>query len=353
MKAEGNARADLRILACVLLLVFSVASVWAIVSDYASLAVVAKGVTLVGHDVSGMDRAQVRAVIDQDVSTPLMQSLTAKSESASWVLNPQGIVSIDADSMIDRAYEPQLSATIAERLVDRLTGKPFVEDVKPAASVATSTLAGWVAQTATAIDRKPVDATRTVVAYALQVKPAVYGATLDQTRAVDQLAQVLTDEASLSPASRVVSLPVDFVAPKVLESSFKMAIVVSIRQCRVRLYDGTKLVKTYACAPGQPAWPTPTGNFVIATKQADAPWHNPHDAWSAGMPDVIPGGPGNPMGDRKIGINYPGVFLHGIPPGEYHTIGTRASHGCMRMMPSAVHDLYGRVKVGDPVFIRE
>jgi len=24
----------------------------------------------------------------------------------------------------------------------------------------------------------------------------------------------------------------------------------------------------------------------------------------------------------------------------------------MRMMPSAVHDLYGRVKVGDPVFIR-
>jgi lipoprotein-anchoring transpeptidase ErfK/SrfK len=58
------------------------------------------------------------------------------------------------------------------------------------------------------------------------------------------------------------------------------------------------------------------------------------------------------MGTTKIGINYPGVFMHGVPPGEYGSIGTAASHGCMRMMPSAVLDLYGRVKIGDPVFIR-
>ena len=32
--------------------------------------------------------------------------------------------------------------------------------------------------------------------------------------------------------------------------------------------------------------------------------------------------------------------------------GTQASHGCMRMMPSAVKDLMGRVEVGDEVFIR-
>jgi lipoprotein-anchoring transpeptidase ErfK/SrfK len=59
------------------------------------------------------------------------------------------------------------------------------------------------------------------------------------------------------------------------------------------------------------------------------------------------------MGDRKIGINYPGVFMHGVPPGEYGSIGSHASHGCMRMLPSQVHDLYARVSIGDPVFIRE
>jgi L,D-transpeptidase ErfK/SrfK len=148
-------------------------------------------------------------------------------------------------------------------------------------------------------------------------------------------------------------LPVNVLTPKILQSSFKMGIVVSLARTTIYLYNGAKLVKTYRCAPGQPAWPTPRGDFKIVTKQADAPWYNPHSAWSASMPDVIPGGPGNPMGDRKIGIDYPGVFMHGVPPGEYGSIGSHASHGCMRMMPSAVHDLYNRVSIGDPVFIRE
>jgi lipoprotein-anchoring transpeptidase ErfK/SrfK len=59
------------------------------------------------------------------------------------------------------------------------------------------------------------------------------------------------------------------------------------------------------------------------------------------------------MGVRKIGINYPGVFFHGIPASEYSSIGTHASHGCMRMLPSSIHDLYPRVKLGDPVYIRD
>ena len=58
------------------------------------------------------------------------------------------------------------------------------------------------------------------------------------------------------------------------------------------------------------------------------------------------------MGVTKIGINYSGVFFHGVPASEYSSIGTHASHGCMRMMPATVLDLFGRVKVGDPVYIR-
>ena len=59
------------------------------------------------------------------------------------------------------------------------------------------------------------------------------------------------------------------------------------------------------------------------------------------------------MGVRKIGINYSGVFMHGIPASEYSSIGTAASHGCMRMMPSDVADLFNRVKIGTPVYIRD
>jgi len=111
-------------------------------------------------------------------------------------------------------------------------------------------------------------------------------------------------------------------------------------------------VKTYRCAPGRPQFPTPTGDFVIRSKQHMAPWINPGSDWAKDMPAVIPGGPGNPMGIDKIGINSSGIFFHGIPPSEYSSIGTAASHGCMRMMPSDVKDLMTRVSIGNPVYIR-
>ncbi len=353
MKAESTTRGILLGLVSALMLLFSVTSAWAIAADYQSRGIVAKGVTLAGRDLAGMTETQVRATIDQAVSTPVMQPVTVAGDNKSWVLDPKGIVSVDVDSMVDDAYAPSHEATLLTRVISRVAGRPLPADVRPEYSVDTTVLAGWVKQTATLVDRKPVDATRTPTAdYRMQITPAVYGATVEQTKAVDVLAGVLTSADAITSSSRVASMPITFITPRVVESSFKTAIVVSLSQCRVYLYNGAELVTEYPCAPGQPAWPTPKGDFKIAKKQANAPWINPHSAWSANMPDVIPGGRGNPMGDRKIGINYPGVFLHGIPRSEYSSIGTHASHGCMRMMPSAIHDLYGRVNVGDPVFIR-
>jgi len=354
MEAESKSRKVLVVVVSVLLLLLSAASVWAVVSDYLTRDIVTKGVTLVGHDLTGMNGAQVKTTIEDAVSTPMMRPVTVTGDNKTWVLDPKQVVSVDVGSMFKQAYAPRRSATLVTRLASRIAGRPLAADVKPAFSVDTSVATAWIKHTAAAINRKPVDATRSAAPhYAIRITPAVYGASLDQTKALDELSQALTADAAIATTSRVVSLPVNSIRPKVLQSSFKMAIVVSLSQCRLRLYNGTKLIKTYAIAPGQPAWPTPKGDFKIVTKQANAPWYNPHSTWSASMPDVIPGGPGNPMGDRKIGINYPGVFMHGVPPGEYGSIGSHASHGCMRMLPSQVHDLYARVSIGDPVFIRE
>ena len=353
METESKARRILIVLVSALLLLLSVASVGVVVSDYMSRGIVSKGVTLVGHDLTGMNGSQVRSAIEEAVSSPMMRPVTVAGDNKSWELDPKGIVSVGVDSMVDQAYAPKHNATLVARLTSQLTGRPLAAEVKPVYSVDTSVVTSWVKQTATVVNRKPVDATRTAVKYAIRITPAAYGASVDQTKATDQISEALTADAAIASASRVVSLPVNSLRPKVLQSSFKTAIVVSLSRTTIYLYQGTKLIKSYRCAPGQPAWPTPRGDFKIVTKQANAPWYNPHSAWSASMPDVIPGGPGNPMGDRKIGINYPGVFMHGVPPGEYGSIGSHASHGCMRMMPSAVHDLFGRVNIGDPVFIRE
>lgn len=352
MKSEGIGTTILRALAITALIVFTIGSVAAVVGDYVAFANVTRGVTVAGHDLGGMTAGQVRTAVDEYVSAPALQPLTVSGANRSWTLDPKGIVTVDADAMIDEAYAPARNATLVTRLMSRVAGEPLPADVRPVYSVATSTLAAWVQQTAATVDAAPVDAKRKIANYAILITPEVYGSSVDQKSAVARISAALTGEAALSTTNRVASLPIKVIAPKVLKSSFKRAIVVSISERRVRLFNGDTLVKTYPCAPGQIAWPTPLGDFRVVRKQANAPWLNPHSAWSASMPDIIPGGPNNPMGDRKIGINYPGVFLHGIPPSEYSSIGTRASHGCMRMMPSAIHDLYPRVRVGDPVFIR-
>ncbi len=352
MQAKVIAREVLLISTSMLLLAISATCAWAVVSDYQSRDVVSKGVTVAGRDLTGMDEAQARTAIDEAVA-PMMRPMTVTGEDRSLVLDPKGILAVDVDSMVDQAYEPRRKATLVVRVTSRLAGLPLPADVKPVSSVDASAVAQWVKETASLVNHKPVDAARTARKYAIRIKPAVYGAKVREASATVRLSQALTSDEALTSPSRVVTLPITRTRPKVLQSSFKSAIVVSLSRCRIRLYRGSKLVKTYRCAPGQPAWPTPRGDFVVVSKLANSPWYNPHSAWSASMPDVIPGGPYNPMGDRKIGISYPGVFMHGVPPSEYSSIGTHASHGCMRMMPSDVHDLFGRVRIGDPVFIRD
>lgn len=339
------------LLAAVLVL-FVVGSAAAVVGDWLTLPMVPNGVTLAGATVGGLAEAALRARIDEGVSKPAMQPLTVYGDSKTWMLDPQGIVTIDTDAMVREAYAPAARANLVTRLYSRVTGAPLATvAVKPAYNVDRTALAAWVERTAGTVDRSPVDATRSIVAYQIKITPEVPGAKVDRARAVEVLSAALTADAQTQSA-RTAELPIAVTKPKTLAASFSRAIVVSIARCKVYLFDGATLVKTYSCAPGQPAWPTPLGDFHIVRKQANAPWINPHSAWSLKMPETIPGGPYNPMGDRKLALDYPGIYLHGIPPSEFGSIGTHASHGCMRMMPSAIHDLYPRVKVGDPVFIR-
>jgi lipoprotein-anchoring transpeptidase ErfK/SrfK len=339
--------------ASLLMLASAGAVAWAAVSDFQVRGLVTKGVTVVGQDLSGMNQAQARAAIETAVATPLRRPVTITGDKREWTLDAKEIVSDDVDSMLGAAFAPRRTATFVTRVARQLADEPLPADVKPAYSIDSTAVSGWVDRTAASIDRKPKNATRRIVKYKFKITPAVYGAHVDKVGSVARVQQVLGADAALSSASRVVTLPIGVKKPKVLESSFKTAIIVSLSQCKIRLYRGAKLIKTYLCAPGQPAYPTPTGDFWIESKLVNASWFNPHSGWSAGMPEVIGPGPSNPMGVRKIGINRSGVYMHGVPASEYGSIGTHASHGCMRMMPSAVLDLFGRVKIGDPVFIRD
>jgi lipoprotein-anchoring transpeptidase ErfK/SrfK len=78
-------------------------------------------------------------------------------------------------------------------------------------------------------------------------------------------------------------------------------------------------------------------------------WHVPQSSWAGKLAGkVIPPGPSNPIKARWMGI-YDGAGIHGTD--AVNSIGTNASHGCIRMRIPDVEEVYDQVKVGTPVYI--
>lgn len=127
-------------------------------------------------------------------------------------------------------------------------------------------------------------------------------------------------------------------------------IVVDLSKFRLRLYRDGKVFRTYKIAIGAPGYPTPTGTYKVVNKQRNPTWIPPNSPWAKGL-GPIPPGPGNPLGTRWIGTSAPAVGIHGTYADS--SIGTAASHGCMRMHIPDVEKLYEDVAVGMPVIIRQ
>lgn len=126
-------------------------------------------------------------------------------------------------------------------------------------------------------------------------------------------------------------------------------IVVSLGDFTLELRENGRVLKSYSIAHGQPAYPTPTGEFHVADMVMNPTWLPPDSAWAREAQPIAPG-PNNPLGTRWIGLNSGLVGIHGT--NDDGSIGSRASHGCIRMHIEDVEDLYGRIQMGTPVSIR-
>ena len=127
-------------------------------------------------------------------------------------------------------------------------------------------------------------------------------------------------------------------------------IVVDIGDLHLYLYRNGKLIKSYSVATGQAAYPTPTGSFVVTSMQMNPTWLPPNSDWAKDA-KPIPPGVDNPLGTRWIGTSAPGVGIHGTP--DDSSIGSYASHGCIRMHIWEVEELYDYVVIGMPVIIQQ
>jgi lipoprotein-anchoring transpeptidase ErfK/SrfK len=127
-------------------------------------------------------------------------------------------------------------------------------------------------------------------------------------------------------------------------------LVVDLSDLKLYLYRYGSLAKTYRIAAGTKEYPTPTGNFSVTSKIVDPTWYPPNSEWAKDA-KPIPPGITNPLGTRWIGTSAPNVGIHGTSAPS--SIGTYASHGCIRMYIPEVEELFEKVAVGMPVVIRQ
>ena len=106
----------------------------------------------------------------------------------------------------------------------------------------------------------------------------------------------------------------------------------SLGQKRLAILDGGQVVREFGIAIGSPKFPTPTGQFTIRKMIWNPGWVPPKNrAWARGKRPSQPGDPNSPMQTVKIFFREPYYYIHGTNNPE--SIGTAASHGCLRMDP--------------------
>lgn len=146
----------------------------------------------------------------------------------------------------------------------------------------------------------------------------------------------------------------------ILPDAPREGIVVSLSEHRLFYFPPHKpgepaVVHTYPISVGRMDWQTPLGLTRVVSKREKPIWYPPesvrreHAADGRPLPKAVPPGPDNPLGDYAMRLGIPGgaYLIHGTnrPSG----VGMQVTHGCVRMFPEDIKELYAMVPVNTPV----
>jgi lipoprotein-anchoring transpeptidase ErfK/SrfK len=304
------------------------------------------GVQIAGVDVSGMTRTQAERAISAEVTSILARPIEVRVGDRSWQLSAAVLgARVDVQAALDQALAVSDRFGWASRLYHRVLDKPVSRSIDLSVSYDDSVVASFVRNAADQVVRLPHDAFLDFVDGKLVKRHAREGRRLKVNAAEAALQEAVRGNGSS------VDLPMKAVKPDVADRDLGKTIILRVSQNRLYLYSGLKLERSYSVATGQLGiYPTPLGHWTIINKRINPTWVNPaKDTWGAGEPDFIPPGPDNPLGTRALDLDAPGIRIHGTP--DDASIGTYASHGCIRMHIPDSEDLFDRVDVGTPVII--
>ena len=282
---------------------------------------------------------------------PLRHSLRVGYDGETWALPGAKLkVRADVDGAVEEAVAESQEGGLPSRLVRYVTGgevdKPISAEVaysQPAINRFVRRVAADARPRSRRTPRSIPSPTRS------KSSPARDGRKLRDNLLTEELEHaVLNADAPHTIIARVHSTRPEVTKDEVA-SEYPSYLTLDRGTFTLRLWKHLKLAKTYTVAVGQEGLETPAGLYHIQEKEENPSWHVPDSAWAGELAgQVIPPGPEDPIKARWMAI-FEGAGIHGTE--ETESLGSAASHGCVRMSIPDVEELYDQVEVGTPIYI--
>jgi lipoprotein-anchoring transpeptidase ErfK/SrfK len=337
------------LVALVILGLLLAVGVWAY--DDAQKDQIAPGVKIGGVNVGGRSADSARKVIKREVVAPLKQPVIVTYGGKSYTLSADQLhAKADVDGMVQEAIDRSRQGNILDRVSRYASGGDVNANLATRVSYDKKAVKDFVNQLADEIDQEAVDATVVPNGSRLAKEAGQAGRAVNKAQMTDEINAAAQSPGRDQPVQAVVKTTKPEVTTKDLPQAYPRYIYIDRGSYTLRFYDHLKLVKSYPIAVGQQGLETPAGLYHALDKQVNPSWHVPNSAWAGSLAgQVIPPGPADPLKARWIGI-FDGAGIHGTD--DIGSLGSAASHGCVRMSISDVIDLYDRVDIGDPIYIQ-
>jgi lipoprotein-anchoring transpeptidase ErfK/SrfK len=313
---------------------------------------IADGVHVAGVEVGGMRATaaadRLRALLGPALARPVR--VRVAGQRFKLTARRSHLVA-DVDGMVDEALQVSRDGGLPARVWRGVTGRDVDQELEARVSYSRVAVRRFVRRIKRVVNRPAQDADVSFQTASLPAIPSRTGLRVDARRLRVSVKGALDSIGG----ARSVRARVRVVQPKVttadLAGKYPRVVTVDRAGFRLRLFKDLKLAKTYRIAVGQVGLETPAGVYHVQNKAVDPAWHVPNSDWAGDLAGkVIPSGdPQNPLKARWLGI-YDGAGIHGTA--DIGSLGTAASHGCIRMAVPDVEELYEEVPVQAPVYIQ-
>jgi hypothetical protein len=325
-------------------------AVAAVLYDQSRAHTIANGVRVGGVDIGGLSVSAARQRLQQQLAAPLQRTLVVRVGHQRFTVTAgQAHVAVAVDALTQEALRASRGGWILGRVMDGLTGRTLNIDIPPTVSYSSGAVRRFALSVASRTHRSARDATISPTKLGLRRVGSRDGLEIRTSVLIGQIEQSLQHPSG----PRVLVPPVKRLHPKVmlanLASHYPQYIIIDRADFKLRFFRHLRLAHTYTIAVGRQGLETPAGLYSIQEKETNPSWHVPNSSWAGSLAgQTVPPGPQDPIKARWMGVNG-GAGIHGTD--DLGSLGTAASHGCIRMSIPDVIQLYSQAPLHTPVFI--